>query len=226
MNDDFSKRAVVHADKQHWVASPQPGVERVLLDRVGAESARATSLVRYAPNSHFAAHEHPGGEEILVLDGVLCDERGEFPKGAYLRNPPGTRHTPSSVTGALLFVKLRQMRADDTRSVHVDIFHAENWIRRGEREQALLLSTDPTDWVEIVRLAPHAALRPVLFEGGVEYLVLEGMIADESTSYSRGSWLRLPPGTFQHVRSGADGALFYRKTGHLAQVLGCEGVTA
>ena len=32
------------------------GVERVLLDRVGAELAVATSLVRYAPGSSFSEH--------------------------------------------------------------------------------------------------------------------------------------------------------------------------
>ncbi|MEO7106084.1 MAG: cupin domain-containing protein, partial [Rhodoferax sp.] len=67
INADFSRRAIVAAHQHQWLASPQSGVERVMLDRVGAEKARATSIVRYAPNSHFPGHQHPGGEEILVL---------------------------------------------------------------------------------------------------------------------------------------------------------------
>ena len=43
-----------------------PGVERMMLDRIGGEVARATSLVRYAPNSTFSPHVHSGGEGTLL----------------------------------------------------------------------------------------------------------------------------------------------------------------
>jgi Anti-sigma factor len=52
-----------------WEASPTPGVDRIKLDRIGNEIARATSIVKYAANQSFPAHRHDGGEEILVLDG-------------------------------------------------------------------------------------------------------------------------------------------------------------
>jgi anti-sigma factor ChrR (cupin superfamily) len=67
LNADFSKRAVVHAANLDWKASPIPGVERRMLDRIGDEVARATSIVRYAPESRFSPHVHDGGEEFLVL---------------------------------------------------------------------------------------------------------------------------------------------------------------
>lgn len=70
-----------------------------------SRQARATSLVRYQPGSHFSAHEHGGGEEILVLDGVFEDEHGYYPAGSYLRNPPGSRHTPGSTEGCVIFVR-------------------------------------------------------------------------------------------------------------------------
>jgi anti-sigma factor ChrR (cupin superfamily) len=82
LNDDVSVRAVMHGAKMDWVKSPMPGVERRMLFRIGAEKARATSLVRYAPGSHFSPHDHPGGEEILVLEGVFQDESGDFPAGS------------------------------------------------------------------------------------------------------------------------------------------------
>ena len=66
------------AQDHRWVASPQPGVGRVMLDRIGAERARATSLVRYQPRSVFPAHGHPGGEEILVLSGTFSDSSGDY----------------------------------------------------------------------------------------------------------------------------------------------------
>jgi anti-sigma factor ChrR (cupin superfamily) len=71
LNADFSRRAVVHAARLAWTPSPSAGVERRMLDRIGEEVARATSIVRYAPGSRFSAHTHGGGEEFLVLSRRL-----------------------------------------------------------------------------------------------------------------------------------------------------------
>jgi len=74
VNADFKKQVQVNSTDLDWLDSPMQGVQRRLLDRVGDEVARATSIVRYAPGSHFSPHEHTGGEEFLVLEGVfqLC----------------------------------------------------------------------------------------------------------------------------------------------------------
>ena len=55
INAEFTERAIVHADNIPWVPSPMPGVERRMLDRIGDEVARATTIVRYAPGSAFIA---------------------------------------------------------------------------------------------------------------------------------------------------------------------------
>src|SRR6056297_140426 len=120
INADFSARVLVRFDETDWVASPMPGVERKMLDRVGGEVARATSIVRYAPGSAFSAHTHDGGEEYLVLDGTFCDEHGAFPTGHYVRNPPTSSHTPSAPDGAIILVKLHQFDPADRRHVTVD----------------------------------------------------------------------------------------------------------
>ncbi|KAI8840925.1 ChrR cupin-like domain-containing protein [Chytridium lagenaria] len=60
-------------------------------------SCKATTLVRYAPNSSFNAHTHTGGEEFLVLDGIFADEHGKYPAGSYIRNKVRTRHLMMSV---------------------------------------------------------------------------------------------------------------------------------
>ena len=87
LNADFSRRASVHAARLAWTPSPIAGVERRMLDRIGDEVARATSIVRYAPNCHFSAHTHGGGEEFLVLEGVFQDEHGDFPAGCLYPQP-------------------------------------------------------------------------------------------------------------------------------------------
>ena len=93
---------MVDSEDLPWVNSPLPGVQRRMLERDGEEVARATSIVRYAPDSSFAPHSHGGGEEFLVLDGVFSDEHGDFEPGSYLRNPPGSRHTPRSARGCTI----------------------------------------------------------------------------------------------------------------------------
>lgn len=86
INHDFTRRVTVATDDYHWVHSPQGGVDRVMLDRIGGEQARATSLVRYLPKTSFPYHVHPGGEEILVLDGRFSEGERDYPAGWYLRN--------------------------------------------------------------------------------------------------------------------------------------------
>ena len=119
LNADFSERVVIRPGDYDWVASPMPGVERMMLDRIGGEVARATSVVRYDPNSEFPGHRHDGGEEILVLDGEFADEHGSYPAGTYIRNPIGTSHRPRvGPDGATIFVKLHQFEPSDRTSVH------------------------------------------------------------------------------------------------------------
>ena len=120
LNADFSQRVAVHGAELAWTPSPIVGVERRMLDRVGGEVARATSIVRYAPHSRFSAHSHDGGEEFFVLEGVFSDEHGDFPAGAYIRNPPTSRHTPGSESGCTIFVKLWQFDLSDRTQVRID----------------------------------------------------------------------------------------------------------
>ena len=143
---DFTRRATVTPDQHEWVPSHMAGVDRVMLDRVGEEKARATSLVRYAPDSHFPRHSHPGGEEIFVLTGTFSDEHGHYPAGWYVRNPPGSSHQPFSVEGATIFVKLWQMQPGDSHTVRIDTSDTASWQRQDGREVCPLFS-DGTEQV-------------------------------------------------------------------------------
>ncbi len=120
INADFSQRVVVATTDMPWIASPQAGVERRMLDRIGGEVARATSLVRYAAASTFPAHDHALGEEFLVLDGVFSDEHGDYPPLTYVRNPPLSRHSPRTAPGCTILVKLRQMPLSEKTRLVID----------------------------------------------------------------------------------------------------------
>lgn len=219
INADFLSRAELTSDKYDWVPSPQGGVKRVMLDRVGAEKARATSLVRYAPNSYFPHHEHPGGEEILVLQGTFSADDTHYPAGWYLRNPPGSGHKPYSGDGAVIFVKLRQMPLDENRYVAIDTNDAKHWQTQDGRDVCALFS-DSNEQVSLQRLAAGESLFSSPVEGGAEILVLSGNLLENGQSYGKDSWLRLPPKAQTSLQAGDNGAMVYLKTGHLAHVIG------
>ncbi|HUW72805.1 MAG TPA: cupin domain-containing protein [Methyloceanibacter sp.] len=61
----------------------------------------AAVLLRYEPGARVAAHEHVGYEHMLVIDGDEFDERGTYPAGSFVINPPGTKHSPGSVGGCV-----------------------------------------------------------------------------------------------------------------------------
>lgn len=211
LNADFTKRAILHADAYRWVPSPQAGVERVMLDRIGGEKARATSIVRYARNSHFPAHTHPAGEEILVLSGTFSEPGADFPAGWYVRNPPGSAHQPSSEDGAVIFVKLRQMPSSETESVRIDTNDPANWIQQDNRTICPLFSSD-AEQVTLEHIAPGAQLFPAPVKGA-EILILEGEIQENGQSFAKGSWIRLPEGAHPAFTAGPNGTTLYLKRG-------------
>ncbi len=215
VNADFSRRASVAPHQYQWLASPQGGVARVMLDRLGGEKAHATSLVRYAPDSYFPQHAHPGGEEVLVLDGTFSEGEGHYPAGWYLRNPPGSSHQPFSKEGALIFVKLWQMPPSERRHVRIDTRDPAAWRSEGGREVCPLFSDD-VEQVSLQRLAPGESLLADR-QGGAELLVLTGSLVAGDQAWVSGSWLRLPAGDDLKIDAGAQGACVYLKTGHLAR---------
>lgn len=214
IRSDFSQRAVVRPGDADWVASPMAGVDRQMLDRIGDEVARATSIVRYAPDSFFSEHEHGGGEEIIVLDGVFSDEHGDYPAGSYLRNPIGTKHSPHSKDGCTIFVKLHQFAKDDQRQMAIDT-RAEGF-RPGLVDG---LSVQPLhshghESVALVKWEPGTVFNRHRHWGGEEILVLEGTFQDEYGDYPKGTWLRSPH-LSEHTPFSEEGCLIYVKTGHL-----------
>jgi anti-sigma factor ChrR (cupin superfamily) len=197
-----------------WVGSPSPGVERRLLERIGDEVARATSVVRYAAGSRFARHNHGGGEEILVLEGTFEDDHGLYPAGTYLRNPPGSVHAPFSESGCTLLVKLQQMHPEDQQRVVIDT-HAAAWHPGLVSGLTVLpLHAFGSEQVALVRWAPGTHFQTHSHPGGEEIFVIDGVFQDEHGTHPAGSWLRNPPGSVHRPWSDA-GCTIWVKTGHL-----------
>ena len=206
---------VIATEERPWVQSPSPEVWRKRLEHSGpAEAGRVTSLVRYEAGSRFAPHEHPDGEEILVLEGTFADEHDSYPAGMFLLNPEGFAHAPRCADGCTLFVKLRQSPGP-RRSVRIDTRSAPFTGTLSPGVSRLELYAEPgfPELIELLRMAPGSSLAPLSLAAraaALEVLVLEGACRDDLGSYGPRTWLRFFPGTPLNLVSPG-GALLYVK---------------
>ena len=214
LHSNFNERVVLRPEDREWVASPASGVERQMLDRIGDEVARATTIVRFAPNSSFEPHGHELGEEYLVLDGVFSDESGDYSAGHYVRNPPGSSHTPFTKEGATIFVKLRQFDPMDLAPKSIDTRKADFSPGLVDGLSVLPLHNAGTEGVALVKWEPGTRFNRHRHWGGEEILVLDGTFQDELGDYPKGTWLRNPH-LSERTPFSAEGCLIYVKTGHL-----------
>ena len=215
INADFSQRSLLHTTQIEWQNSPMKGVRRRVLDRVGKEVARATSIVSYDPGSHFSPHVHTGGEEFIVLEGVFQDEHGDYPPGTYIRNPPESKHTPGSNDGCVIFVKLWQFDLQDRHAVTTDMNRVvlnKDATRSGVKFNTLF--EDARETVRLEHWAPGAQVS-IDTSGGAELLVLEGGFIEGKDTLDKLAWMRVPiDGSFE-ATAGSNGTKVWVKTGHL-----------
>ena len=217
IHGDISVRVVVQTRPMSWSASPSSTVWRKRLHLVGpAESGQVTSVVRYQEHSQFPPHDHPDGEEILVLAGVFSDEHGDWPAGSYLLNPEGFRHAPYSRDGCLLFVKLRQYPGRDRRHVAVNT-ETMSWEPVGGGRERKLLYAQPgyQDTTRLERWSADSALGELAYARGAELFVLDGSFEDEHGQYDAHTWIRLPA-QFTHRPTTQQRCALYVKEGGFA----------
>ena len=218
LNADLTLRANLNINKLKWENSPSAGVQRMRLeaddDRPPVE--RVTTIVRFSENSAFSGHVHPGGEEFLVLDGTFSDQHADYPKGYYVRNPKGTGHAPHSDEGCTIIVKLWQMHPDDKQQLAIDTNDETLWTCDTDNGDVLSLFKADYETVEMLRWYKGKQFNNLKFKAGVEYFVLNGSFSDEVSTYTKGSWLRLPAGTEQSIKINED-CLVLRKSAHLLE---------
>ncbi len=213
LNMELDKAVVIDTNEMDWEASPSAGVWRKPLAREAAEHGHTTSVVRYDAGSAFSAHAHPLGEEIFVLDGVFSDEHGDYPAGTYLRNPPGSRHSPRSEAGCVLLVKLDQFDPADLATVRLDT-NRSDWLPGEGRLEMMLLHDFAYESVVLLRWPANSRLDPHVHFGGEEIFVLSGTLYDEYGRYPAGTWLRNPHNS-EHCPYVEEETVIWIKTGHL-----------
>ncbi len=213
LNLDFTQRVVINTNEMSWTASPAGGVLRKPLERADEESGHATSIVRYEKGASFQRHTHPLGEEIFVLEGVFSDETGDYGKGCYIRNPPGSSHVPFSKEGCTILVKLDQFAEDDTKQVVVDTT-IEPWLLSVADLQVMPLHCHNNEHVALVKWPANHNFATHRHIGGEEMFVLSGCFRDEFDSYPTHTWLRNPH-LSEHKPFVEETTITWVKTGHL-----------
>ena len=221
LNMDFTKRVFINAKDQSWVASPMAGVWRKPLAREDAERGHATSIVRYEAGASFSAHDHPLGEEILVLEGTFSDESGDYPAGTYFRNPEGFRHAPFSKDGCIILVKLHQFQAQDNAHVCIDTGFLDSesngkWLAGNGNLRVMPLHNFEGESVALVHWPAGEQFQRHSHFGGEEIYVISGEFIDEHGRYPAGSWIRSPHLSV-HKPYVEQETLIWVKVGHLPE---------
>jgi hypothetical protein len=245
LNSD--KTVAVHVDSNEltWTKASQAtggGVWRKMLERKGAEVARATTIVRFDPHQEFPRHTHDGGEEFIVLSGTWHDDYGSFPTYTYVRNYIGSSHTPKiKEDGCTILVKLRQMsklwEEPETKSwslpklenLKLDKIIMDCGVQKFplfssplERSYAIYFPKGTKD--EVLPIPPHGCEMFMLAGSLTSTTTTTTIIGGSSTTsyrtHSKWSWTRLPNPASSPINllistDHDDGAYVWIKEGHL-----------
>lgn len=215
---DFSQPVIIAPENYQWLKSPGGEVNRMMLDRIGEEKARATSLVEFAPQSRFPQHQHPLGEEVLVLSGIFTEDQDQhYPTGWYMRNPHLSAHEVSSEFGCRIFVKLMQMTNQERKPTRIDTHDPKNWIFIQDRHLCPLYESE-FEKTFLEKLVAHQSFIES-DKHGIEIFILSGELANGSDLYPTGTWMRFPQNSHLALQATAQGAVLYVKRGHLQHAM-------
>jgi anti-sigma factor ChrR (cupin superfamily) len=213
LNMKFEQKVVIETHQQPWVASPKAGVWRKPLAREDAERGHATSLVKFEAGASFSEHDHPLGEEILVLSGIFSDHSGDYQAGSYLRNPEGYKHAPFSKEGCVLFVKLHQFTQGDDEHVVTDTKKID-WSPGIGSLSVMPLHSYQGESTALVKWPKGERFQPHQHFGGEEVFVISGEFIDEHGRYPQGTWIRSPH-LSKHCPYVEQETIILVKVGHL-----------
>ena len=213
LNMNFEKRVVINTHQQAWIESHKAGVWRKPLAREEAERGHATSLVKFSAGARFSEHDHPLGEEILVLSGIFSDHTGDYHAGSYFRNPEGFCHAPYSTDGCVLLVKLHQFQTGDTEQVIVDTM-LQAWQPGIGALEVMPLHSYLGESAALVKWPAGEKFQAHKHFGGEEIFVIKGEFIDEHGRYPQGTWIRSPH-LSEHSPYVEQETIILVKVGHL-----------
>ena len=100
---------LVRSQQVEWRPLAEPGVSGVFVKtlRFDEKTRRyPTIMLKFEPGATYPPHNHPGGEEIFVLEGDLILGKDHLYAGDYLYTPPNAKHAARSETGCIALVNV------------------------------------------------------------------------------------------------------------------------
>lgn len=199
MNADQTQLVHERTSEHPWIPSSKAGtvVRRRVFRYGGEESGRVSSVVEYIAGAKFPSHPHPQGEEILVLEGIFSDWRGDHKAGTFLLNPEGFEHAPHSEQGCKLFVRLRQFPGNDRPQKAVDTNNM-SWDEHGRKmlmddtfdDRQYLYKVEQKQKDEGIINVPEHGLEVFVVHGKVDATVVQG--ETKTFSLTTHDWIRIP----------------------------------
>ncbi|MEO6132187.1 MAG: dimethylsulfonioproprionate lyase family protein [Saprospiraceae bacterium] len=106
MNPDI-RNYIKKTHQTEWIPLNEEGVDTkgvfVKVLRYDELTKRApTILLKFDPGASYPYHNHPGGEEVFVLEGSAIFEGETMSVGDYLYTPPGFKHSVRTESGCVL----------------------------------------------------------------------------------------------------------------------------
>ena len=101
----------VRSHQIEWKPLAEPDVSGIFVKVLQFdEMARRapTFLLKFEAGATYPAHNHPGGEEIFVVEGDLKLGKDHLYAGDYLYTAPNNIHSVRSVGGCVVLVKTPQ----------------------------------------------------------------------------------------------------------------------
>lgn len=102
---------LVRSQQLEWRPLGEPGVTGIYIKELlfDHETQRApTILLKFEAGATYPAHNHPGGEEIFVLEGDLKLGKDHLFAGDYLYTAPDGKHAVWSQSGCIALLKVPQ----------------------------------------------------------------------------------------------------------------------
>lgn len=107
MHTNSGLNQLTRSSELPWKPLDEPGVTGVWVKvlRFDPETNRAPSiLLKFEPGATYPVHAHPGGEEILVIEGDIQLGRDRLQAGDYLYTAPNHIHAVRSEGGCVVLV--------------------------------------------------------------------------------------------------------------------------
>lgn len=106
-----NRNQLVKSSEIEWKPLGEENAEGIYIKSLLFDEATGrvpTFLLKFEAGASYPLHNHPGGEEVFVLEGAVKFGRDELKTGDYLFTAAGNKHRVSSDAGCVLLLKVPQ----------------------------------------------------------------------------------------------------------------------